>query len=319
MTELNKFNGKGLVKRYENNPILTKKDVPYPVETVHNAGVTRYQNRYIMIFRSHLRNGRSIIGIAESEDGLGFKVHPEPFLVPAKEGIFTEYEEFGVEDPRISLIDGEYLITYSAYSRHGVRVALAKTRDFKSLERVALITQADHRNVVIFPEKFGGLYARLDRPHSEIAPWSIWISWSPDLVHWGNSKLLIKSADYHWDEMKIGPGATPVKTEKGWLHIYHGVFETMDGAVYRLGAALHDLNDPSIILGVSDDWILQPEDPWELTGYVHNVVFTCGAVLENKKTLRIYWGGADSVMCTGTADVDELIGLCLEKQRPPLG
>jgi predicted GH43/DUF377 family glycosyl hydrolase len=319
MTELNKFNGKGLVKRYENNPILTKKDVPYPVETVHNAGVTRYQNRYIMIFRSHLRNGRSIIGIAESEDGLGFKVHPEPFLVPAKEGIFTEYEEFGVEDPRISLIDGEYLITYSAYSRHGVRVALAKTRDFKSLERVALITQADHRNVVIFPEKFGGLYARLDRPHSEIAPWSIWISWSPDLVHWGNSKLLIKSADYHWDEMKIGPGATPVKTEKGWLHIYHGVFETMDGAVYRLGAALHDLNDPSIILGVSDDWILQPEDPWELTGYVHNVVFTCGAVLENKKTLRIYWGGADSVMCTGTADVDELIGLCLEKSRPPLG
>ncbi|MCH7500135.1 MAG: glycoside hydrolase family 130 protein [Nitrospinae bacterium] len=319
MTEHNKFNEKGLVKRYENNPILTKKDVPYPVETVHNAGVTRYQNRYIMIFRSHLRNGRSIIGIAESEDGLDFKVHPEPFLVPAKEGTFTEYEEFGVEDARISLIDGEYLITYSAYSRYGVRVALAKTRDFKSLERVALITQADHRNVVIFPEKFGGLYARLDRPHSEIAPWSIWISWSPDLVHWGNSKLLIKSADYHWDGMKIGPGATPVKTEKGWLHIYHGVFETMDGAVYRLGAALHDLNDPSIILGVSDDWILQPEDPWELTGYVHNVVFTCGAVLENKKTLRIYWGGADSVMCTGTADVDELIGLCLEKPRPPLG
>ena len=311
--------GAGLVKRYKKNPILTKAEVPYPVETVHNAGITKYQDKYIMIFRSHLRNGRSIIGIAESEDGLSFKVRTEPFLVPAKEGLFAEYEEYGVEDPRICFIDGEYLITYSAYSRHGVRVALAKTRDFESLERVALITQADYRNVVIFPEKFGGLYARLDRPHSEISPWSIWISWSPDLVHWGNSKLIMKSVNYHWDEMKIGPGATPVKTEKGWLHIYHGVFETMDGAVYRLGAALHDLNDPSIILGVSDDWILQPEDPWELTGYVHNVVFTCGALLENDKTIRIYWGGADSVMCTGTVDVDELIGLCLEKSRPPLG
>ena len=311
--------GKGLVKRYEKNPILTKADVPYPVETVHNAGITKYQDKYIMIFRSHLRTGRSIIGIAESENGLNFKVRPEPFLVPAKHGLFAEYEEYGVEDPRISLLDGEYLITYSVYSRHGVRVALAKTRDFKSLEKVALITQADYRNVVIFPEKFDGLYARLDRPHSEISPWSIWISWSPDLVHWGNSKLIMKSVNYHWDEMKIGPGATPVKTEKGWLHIYHGVFETMDGAVYRLGVALHDLNDPSIVLGVSDEWILQPEEPCELTGYVHNVVFTCGAVLENDDTIRIYWGGADSVMCTGTADIDELISLCLEKPRPPLG
>jgi len=309
----------GPVRRYEKNPILTRKDVPYPVETVHNAGVAKYQDRYMMLFRSHLRNGRSIIGLAESEDGLSFKARPEPFLTPSKEGIFAEYDEFGVEDPRICLIDGEYLITYSVYSRHGVRVALAKTRDFRSVERVALITQADYRNVVIFPEKFGGLYARLDRPHSEITPWSIWISWSPDLIHWGNSKLLMKSLPYHWDEMKIGPGATPVKTAKGWLHVYHGVFETMDGAVYRLGAALHALDDPTVILGVSDDWILQPQDPWELTGYVHNVVFTCGAVLENEKTLRIYWGGADSVMCTGTADVDELIRLCLEKPRPPLG
>ena len=314
-----KYHAKGPVKRYKDNPILSKEDVPYRVETVHNAGITKIEDRYIMIFRSHLRTGRSILGLAESADGLNFKVHPKPFLVPATDGVFAEYEEYGVEDPRISLIEGEYLITYSAYSRHGVRVALAKTRDFVSVERVALITQADYRNVVIFPEKFDGLYARLDRPHSEISPWSIWISWSPDLVHWGNSKLVMKSLDYHWDEMKIGPGATPVKTDKGWLHIYHGVFETMDGAVYRLGAALHDLKDPSVILGVSEEWILQPEDPWELTGYVHNVVFTCGAILESDKTLKIYWGGADNVMCCGTSDVDELIDLCLSKPRPPLG
>ena len=132
--------------------------------------------------------------------------------------------------------------------------------------------------MVIFPEKFDGLYARLDRPHSEIAPWSIWISYSPDLRFWGESQLIMRPEPYHWDEMKIGPGAPPIKTDQGWLSIYHGVFQTMDGSVYRLGVALHDLQNPAKIIGVGDSWILQPEDPWEITGYVHNVVFTCGAV-----------------------------------------
>jgi predicted GH43/DUF377 family glycosyl hydrolase len=269
-----------------------------------------------MLFRSHLRNGRSIIGLAESEDGFQFRVRPEPFLRPAQEDPFATYEEYGVEDPRICPLDGAYLITYSAYSRHGVRVALARTRDFRQVERVALITQADYRNVVIFPARFGGRYARLDRPHSEISPWSIWISYSPDLIHWGDSRLIMKSLSYHWDEMKIGPGATPIRTERGWLHLFHGVFKTMDGAIYRLGAALHDLEDPARILGVADDWILQPEDPWEVTGYVHNVVFTCGAVSEEDGTLKVYWGGADTVMCAGTARIDDLVDLCLTRPRP---
>jgi predicted GH43/DUF377 family glycosyl hydrolase len=215
-------------------------------------------------------------------------------------------------------MEGEYLLTYSAYSRHGVRIALARTKDFKSIERVALITQADLRNVVIFPEKFQGRYARLDRPHSEISPWSIWISYSPDLVHWGDSRVIMKPVPYHWDEMKIGPGAPPFKTDQGWLHIYHGVFKTMAGAVYRLGAALHDLNDPGKIIGVSDQWILQPEDPWEVSGYVPNVVFTCGAVPEDDGTIKIYWGGADTVMCAGTAVIDDLVQLCLTKTRAAL-
>jgi predicted GH43/DUF377 family glycosyl hydrolase len=141
------------------------------------------------------------------------------------------------EDPRICAIGDRYLITYSAYSRHGVRIGLAQTQDFHSIERIALITQADYRNVVLFPEKFNGRYARLDRPHSEISPWSIWIPFSPDLIHWGDSQVVMKPQQYHWDEMKIGPGATPFATEQGWLHIYHGVFPTMDGTVYRLGVA----------------------------------------------------------------------------------
>ena len=307
-----------LIKRYQHNPILTKNDVPYPVATVHNAGVVKFRDRYIMIFRSHKHNGRSILGKAESYDGFSFNIDKEPFMIPAVEGIFKEYEEYGVEDPRIVFIDDEYLITYSAYSRHGVRIGLAKTRDFKSIERFSLITEADYRNVVIFPEKFNGLYARLDRPHSEISPWSIWISYSPDLKYWGESKLIMKPVQYHWDEMKIGPGAPPVKTGRGWLSIYHGVFPTMGGCVYRLGVALHNLEDPSQIIAVGDEWILQPEEVYEITGYVHNVVFTCGAVPEEDGSIKIYWGGADKVMCVGTADIESLVDHCLKNSRKAL-
>jgi predicted GH43/DUF377 family glycosyl hydrolase len=307
-----------LIKRYPNNPILTKDDVPFPVATVHNAAVVKFEDKYIMIFRSHKLNGRSILGKAVSNDGYNFKVDDKPFMVPATEGIFKDYEEYGVEDPRIIFLDGEYLITYSAYSRHGVRIGLAKTKDFKTIERFSLITEADYRNVVIFPEKFNGLYARLDRPHSEISPWSIWISYSPDLKFWGESKLIMKPLQYHWDEMKIGPGAPPIKTKRGWLSIYHGVFPTMDGSVYRLGVALHDLEDPSKIIGVGDEWILEPQESYELVGYVHNVVFTCGSVPEEDGTVKIYWGGADKVMCVGTANIEELVDVCLNNSRKAL-
>lgn len=305
-----------LVRRHPANPILTAADVPYPVETVHNAGVARFNGRYLMLFRAHRANGRSILGLADSDDGFRFVARPQPFMTPAADGVFAEYEAFGVEDARITPIEGRYLITYSAYSRHGVRIGLAETRDWTSVRRLSLITQADMRNVVIFPERIAGRYARLDRPHSEISPWSIWISYSPDLVHWGDSKLVINPVRYHWDEMKIGPGAPPIRTPRGWLNIYHGVFPTMDGAVYRLGVALHDLADPARVLGVCDRWILQPEDPWEVTGYVHNVVFICGAVAEEDGTLKLYWGGADKVMCAGTAVIDELVDLCLTDSRP---
>jgi predicted GH43/DUF377 family glycosyl hydrolase len=304
-----------VVKRHGGNPILTKDAIPYPVETVHNAAVVKCDGQYVMLFRSHLRTGRSILGLARSADGFRFVADPQPFLLPAADGPFAAYEEFGVEDPRVTLLDGEFVITYSAYSRNGVRIALAKTKNFSSVERIALITEADYRNVVLFPEKFNGLYARLDRPHSEIAPWSIWISYSPDLRFWGDSQLIMRPEPYHWDEMKIGPGAPPIKTDRGWLSIYHGVFRTMDGSVYRLGVALHDLLNPAKLLGICDSWILQPEDSWEVTGYVHNVVFTCGAVAETDGTVKIYWGGADTVMCVGEANLADLVNLCLNDNR----
>ena len=305
-----------IVRRYAENPILTKADIPYEVETVHNAAVVKHDDQYIMLFRSHLRTGRSIIGLARSTDGFNFIADHQPFLEPDQDGPFADYEAFGVEDPRVTRMEQDYFITYSAYSKNGVRIALAKTRDFNRLEKVALITEADYRNVVIFPEKFNGLYARLDRPHSEIAPWSIWISYSPDLRFWGESQLIMRPEAYHWDEMKIGPGAPPIKTGDGWLSIYHGVFETMAGSVYRLGVALHDLENPSKMIGVGDSWILQPEDPWEVTGYVPNVVFSCGAVVEPDGTVKIYCGGADTVMCVGEATLTDLVAQCINHSRP---
>jgi predicted GH43/DUF377 family glycosyl hydrolase len=174
------------------------------------------------------------------------------------------------------------------------------------------------RNIVLFPEKCNNLYVRLDRPHTHINPWSIWISYSPDLIHWGDSRILINPQHYHWDELKVGPGAPPIKTSEGWLNIFHGVFSTMAGAVYRLGVALHDLKDPSRLIGVADDWILQPEAPWEISGYVPNVVFTCGVIPEEDDTIKIYWGGADSVMCVGTANINDMITLCTQSPRHPL-
>src|ERR1700738_864638 len=134
-----------IVRRYSHNPILTKAEIPYPVETVHNAAVVKHGNEYIMLFRSHLRSGRSIIGLARSHDGFRFTADPRHFLTPDRDSAFAAYEEFGVEDPRVTFLDGEYVITYSAYSRNGVRIALAKTKDFSKVEKVSLIRGGDYR------------------------------------------------------------------------------------------------------------------------------------------------------------------------------
>src|SRR5450631_3961626 len=123
----------GIVRRYQHNPILTKAQIPYAVETVHNAAVVKHGDEYVMLFRSHLRTGRSILGLARSPDGFKFTADPEPFLTPARDGPFAAYEEFGVEDPRMTRLEEEYIITYSAYSRDGVRIALATTKDFRQV------------------------------------------------------------------------------------------------------------------------------------------------------------------------------------------
>ena len=306
------------VTRFPGNPILTPDDIPYPVETVHNAGVTKHQGRYLMLFRSHLDTGRSIIGLAESKDGFHFAPRPEPFLTPGQEPPFREYEEFGVEDPRITLLEGVYYITYSAYSRYGVRIALAKTTDFESVER----SRPHHAGRL---PQHGSVPGEDRRPLCPSRPAALGDQPVVDLDHLlarpgplGRFAGRDEAGALPLGRNEDRPRHPPIQTTKGWLSIYHGVFPTMAGAVYRLGVALHDLADPARILGVCDRWILQPEDPWEVVGYVHNVVFTCGAVPEDDGTLKLYWGGADKVMCAGTAVIDELVDACLTWSRPAL-
>jgi len=263
---------KDYVIRYENNPILTVNDIPYTVETVHNAGVVKYDSKYIMLFRSHRKTGRSIIGIAESKNGFDFVSKAEPFMIPANNGIFKEYEEFGVEDPRITFIEDAYYITYSAYSRHGVRIGLAKTLDFESVERIAFITQADYRNTVLFPEKINGRYVKLDRPHSDISPWSIWISYSPDLKYWGDCQVLLFPREGYWDSFRVGLGPPPIETPEGWLILYHGIRDAASGKLYRVGLALLDLDEPWKVIRRSKGWILSPQTEYEQCGDIPGVV-----------------------------------------------
>ena len=305
-----------IVRRYAHNPILTKAEIPYAVETVHNAAVVKHDGEYIMLFRSHLRTGRSIIGLARSPDGFRFTADPQPFLVPERDGPFAAYEEFGVEDPRVTLLEGWYVITYSAYSRSGVRIALARTKDFTRGGKGL----AHHAGG---PSQRGPLSGEVRRTLRPPGPSALGDHAVVDLdlllarpVLLGTIRTSHQTRDLSLGRDEDRPRRAAFKTEQGWLSIYHGVFRTMDGAVYRLGVALHDLQNPAKVIGVSDSWILQPEDPWETTGYVHNVVFTCGAVPEPDGTVKIYWGAADTVMCVGEADIQDLVDLCLNSGRP---
>ncbi|MBN1270061.1 MAG: glycoside hydrolase family 130 protein [Kiritimatiellae bacterium] len=300
-----------VLKRYEGNPIISPKDMPYPCEHVYNSGATRYKGKYLLLLRCGRLHSRSEFGLATSDDGFHFQIHPEPVMKQATEGIFAKPENKGIEDPRITQIGDDYYIFYSCYSTRGFQIGLARTRDFQKIERMALTTAIDYRNCVLFPEKINGTYVRFERPN-----WgspSIWISYSPDLIHWGNQQQIMApiSTDI-WQDGKIGPCVPPIKTPRGWLNIYHGVTHTMAGCIYRLGVAVHDLADPRKVIGRARQFILAPEALHERVGYVPNVVFSCGAVPEPDGTIKLYYGSADTVMNVATGRIDDLIDLALE-------
>lgn len=231
----------------------------------------------------------SHIRIARSKDGVNFEIEQEPALTPA-----ADYETFGIEDPRISLIHGTYYIDYVAVSPLGVTTAIASTKDFESYERHGVIFCPDNKDVVIFPEKMGGLYYALHRPDSGLfKKKDVWIADSVDLRCWGNHRCLISTQQGRWDNLKIGAGAPPFRTPAGWVEIYHGVNEDNR---YCLGALLLDIDQPWKVLARSAEPIFEPKAYYECEGFFGNVVFTCGLLCEDE-TLKIYYGAADTTIC----------------------
>jgi predicted GH43/DUF377 family glycosyl hydrolase len=302
-----------IVERYAQNPILTGKHFPerFGIQRVFKSGVIKHRGRYVMACRVEDRALRNRIWIADSADGYHFAPRPEPVPMPHSDPEFAEYTHGMYYDPRITEIDGICYLVHAAHSDHGCRLSLLKTTDFDHFEWMGFISETDNRNGVLFPEKIGGLYARLDRPNTGSEFGDIWISYSPDLIYWGKSRCVARNRDVRWAWSKIGPGAVPIKTPEGWLDIFHGVrTQCKAHYVYQLGVMLHDLEDPSRVIAIAEEAILEPQENYELVGQTPSVVFTAGAVVEDDGEIKLYYGGADTVQCVATTSVARLIALC---------
>jgi len=242
---------------------------------------------------SHLR-------VARSKDGVHFKVAPEPAIRPTE-----PWEEYGVEDPHITQIDGTFYITYVAVSRNGIATALATTKDFVHFEKRGIIFAPPNKDVVIFPEPVGGRFVALHRPFPVyFGKPSMWLAYSPDLVHWDEHFFLMGPRKGKWDSERVGAGTVPIKTPEGWLEIYHGASPERG---YCLGAILLDLEEPHKVIARSEEPILSPQEEYEIHGFFDRVVFTCGAALLDGGKLRIYYGAADRVTACAEAELSEIL------------
>ncbi len=301
-----------LVRVAERPLALSANEVLYPV--LDERGVLtirairqddpRYDVRDPRIIRD-LRTGAvfltsmSHLRLARSRDGIHFAVENHPFLTPQ-----MPYEAFGVEDARITRIDGAYYINYSAVSPLGIATGLVSTRDFVQVERHGIILPPANRDVVLFPEKIGGRYWCYHRPMpAYIGDYNIWVAESPDLLHWGNHRALLRVEPGGWEAGRVGGGAPPIHTPEGWLSIYHAA-DPHDR--YCLGAFLTALDDPTRIIARSKTPILEPDAPYEAAGFFPNVVFTCGAVVRDG-TLIIYYGGADYCIAAASVPIAEMV------------
>jgi len=301
-----------LIQRHSENPILTTTDWPYPVNSVFNPGAVRMGpgNEILLMARVEDRRGISHLCAARSKDGVGdWIIDPQPTLVP--DPINHPDEIWGIEDARVVHLPtlGRYGITYTAFSQGGPGVALAMTKDFESFERFGMILPPEDKDAALFPRQFDDHWAMIHRPVGSSGNHHIWISFSPDLKHWGRFQVLIPAREgAWWDARKVGLSPPPIETEEGWLIIYHGVRTTASGSLYRLGLALLDLDDPTRVIYRGDEWIFGPIEIYERLGDVGEVVFPCGAVvMDDGETLNIYYGGADTCICLATARISELL------------
>lgn len=264
-----------------------------------DARVINYKGADYLTTLSHLR-------LVCSDDGINF-YEPEGFPKLMGEG---KLEAFGVEDCRVSQIGETYFLTYTAVSENGVGVGLKTTYDWKNFQSHGIIIPPHNKDCAIFEEKINGLYYALHRPSSvEIGGNYIWLTSSPDGIHWGNHKCIIKTRKDHWDSARVGAGAAPVKTAEGWLEIYHGANKEHQ---YCLGAFLLDLKDPSKVLARTEEPIMKPTEPYELSGFFGNVVFTNGHILHpDNDTLTVYYGASDEFVCGADFSIQQILS-CLK-------
>ena len=298
-----------LIRRHAGNPILTAASWPHTVNAVFNPAATHYDGETLLLVRVEDRRGFSHLAVARSADGISdWTIEPERALRP---DLQSDSEAYGIEDARITRLADQFAIVYTGYSTDGPLVCLATTGDFREYERRGVLFPPEDKDAALFPTTFGGRYALIHRPVSTTPTQSahIWISWSPDLRHWGDHTILLRAREASWwDAHKIGLCAPPLLTAEGWLLLYHGVRTTAAGAIYRLGLALLDAEQPQIVLARSSEWIFGPEAPYERIGDVDQVVFACGwHLLDDGDSLRIYYGAADTSVCLATASLSGLL------------
>jgi len=282
------------LRRFAGNPILKAEPAnPWEERAVFNAGAVLKDGKVHMIYRAVSRDYTSSLGLALSEDGYHFERVPGPLYAGTDPS-----ESRGVEDPRITFIDGRYRMLYTAYDGKHPRVAMAESDDLIHWKRYGIILPHLHnKDSALFPEKIGGRYCLIHRE-----PPNMWLAWSDECYHWGDFEVLARPRPNTWEHSKIGLSGPPVRIAEGWLVVYHGVDEN---SVYRQSLMLLDLENPRKILRQHLEPIIEPTEPYELCGDVDNVVFSCGHVVKDD-TFLFYYGGADTVMAVATCPMAEI-------------
>ena len=297
--------------RYGSRPLITPGELPFKADAVLNPGVAEVDGEVVLLLRIEDRRGLSQIHVARSANGIdGWRIEEEPLLSP---GLPQQpFEEWGCEDPRVTQVEPhKWLVAYTACSRHGPAVALASTEDFVTVDRLGVVFSPTNKDAAVFPQTFDGLWIMLHRP-STGGEEHIWHASSLELTRWSQPGILLaQRGGPWWDGMRIGVGAPPIRTDEGWLLIYHGVKEMGVRPVYRLGLALLDLQDPRKVLARASEWVFAAEADYELRGLVPNVVYTCGALCRGDE-VWMYYGAADTVVALAIARVSDLLAFVRE-------
>jgi predicted GH43/DUF377 family glycosyl hydrolase len=300
-----------LFARSPANPILTAADWPYPVNAVFNPAAALVDGQTVLLARVEDLTGVSHLTVARSANGIdGWSIDAEPLLAP-ETGV--ESELWGFEDARVVLVPelDRWVITCTSYGPAGPAVYLATTADFRNVERHGIVQPPEDKNAALLPERVRGEWILFHRPMTAFAGsrGEILLSRSPDLRSWSAPELVLRPRHgAWWDSLRIGIGPPPLRTEHGWLVIYHGVKQTVAGAIYRVGLALVDLDEPTFVIGRATEWVFGPDAPYERQGDVPNAVFPCGLVHDVASgEVHLYYGAADTSICLATARLDELL------------